>query len=147
MHNSEKIVDKSDSLIGLLAAQCTDLEYLLALARQETVAAEKGDFEAIFRIVSERAEIGRRLETFQQQIGELRGFLGAHDASRKQDEIAGRIVEIANLTLVQDGKTRQLLTVARENAALELQKTERTSRGTSAYLRDTQKGLAYNQNF
>lgn len=143
----EKINNHSDSLIGLLTGQCADLENLLALAREETAAAERGDFEEIFRIVTDRERISRRLETFQQQIGELRGFLGASEASRRQNEIAERIIEIANLTLAQDGKTRLLLTAARDEAALELQKTEKSFRGTSAYLRDTRKGLAYNENF
>ena len=146
MFDSEKIVNKSDSLIELLTAQCADLENLLILARQETSAAGQNDFEAVMRIVSERAEISRRLETFQQQIGELRGFLETHDA-KKQNEIAERIVEIANLTLAQDGKTKALLTAAREEATLELQNTEKSHRGTNAYLRDTQKGLAYNRDF
>ena len=145
MTDTKKIVNQSDSLIGLLTAQCTDLENLLALARQETVAAEQGDFEAIFEIVTERELVSRRLETFQRQIGELRSFLEARDASRRQTEVAARIVEIANLTLAQDGKTKLLLTAARENAFVELQNTEKSSRGTNAYLRDTRKGLAYNR--
>lgn len=147
MSNSEKIFDQSDSLIGLLTAQCADLEQLLGLARQETAAAEQADFEEIMRIVTERDRIGHRLETFQQQISELRGVLGAHDAHRHHREITERTVEIANLTIAQDGQTRRLLTAARDDAALELQKTERSSRGTNAYLSSTRKGLAYNRDF
>lgn len=147
MFNSEKIVKKSDSLIELLAAQCADLENLLALARAETAAVEREDFEEILTIVTKRDEISQRLETFQRQIGELRGFLGANETNQKQNSIAERIVETANLTLAQDGKTRLLLSAVRENAAKELQNMEKATRGANAYLRDTQKGLAYNRNF
>lgn len=147
MPDAETIKNHSDSLIGLLTDQCADLENLLALAREETAAAERGDFEEIFRIVTERERVSRRMETFQRQIGELRSFLGAGEASRKQNEIAARIIETANLTLAQDGKTRLLLTAARENASLELQKTEKSFRGASAYLPDARKGLAYNESF
>lgn len=147
MNNTRKIFEKSDSLIGLLTAQCADLENLLALARQETVAAEHGDFEEILRIVTERGEISRRLETFQQQIGNLRGFLESNDNDRQQTEIVNKVIEVANLTLLQDNKTKLLLTAARENAATELQNSEKVFRGTSAYLPDMRKGLAYNQNF
>lgn len=146
MVDSDKIVNKSDSLIELLTAQCADLENLLSLARRETAAAEQNDFEAIMQIVSERSEISRRLETFQQQIGELRGFLETRDAKR-QDEIAGRIIEVANLTLAQDGKTRTLLTAAREEAGQELKNAEKSYRGMSAYLPDNRKGLAYDKDF
>lgn len=147
MQSSEKIVEKSDSLIELLTAQCGDLENLLALARRETKAAEQNDFEAIFEIVSERSKVSCRLETFQQQINELRGFLSANESNSKQNEIAARITEIGNLTLAQDGKTRTLLIAARDSAALELQNIEKANRGTNAYLRDTRKGLAYNRSF
>lgn len=147
MFSSEKIVKKSDSLIELLAAQCADLENLLSLARQETAAAEREDFEEILTIVTKRDELSQRLETFQRQIGELRGFLGAHEANQRQTEISDRIVEVANLTLAQDGKTKLLLTAARENAVIELQKAEKANRGANAYLRDNRKGLAYNRNF
>ncbi|MET0752706.1 MAG: hypothetical protein ABWZ66_05010 [Pyrinomonadaceae bacterium] len=147
MFSSEKIVKKSDSLIELLSAQCADLENLLSLARAETAAAEREDFEEILLIVTKRDEISQRLETFQRQIGELRGFLGAHEANQKQNAIAERIVETANLTLAQDGKTKLLLSAVRENAAKELQNMEKANRGANAYLRDTRKGLAYNRNF
>lgn len=145
MFDAEKIISQSDSLISLLTAQCAELENLLALARQETAAAEQDDFEEILRIVTERERVSRRLENFQRQIGELRVFLGAHEAGRRQTEVAERIVEIANLTLAQDGKTRRLLTAARDNAAQELRRTDKASRGTGAYLRDTRKGLAYSR--
>lgn len=145
MSGSEKILNHSDSIIALLTAQCADLENLLSLARRETAAAEKGDFEEILRIVTERDFLSRRLETFQRQIGEFRGFLETK-RDPKQNEIAERIVEIAALTQAQDRKTEKLLSAARETTALELQNTEKAVRGTNAYLRAARKGLAYSQN-
>lgn len=147
MSGSEKIINQSDSLIELLTAQCADLENLLALARCETVAAEQKDFEEILRIVTERGAIGQRLETFQQQIIELRGFLGAQTDNFQQNEIAKRVVEVANLTLIQDRKTKLLLTGVCESVALEMQNTEKSFRGTSAYLSEARKGLACDQSF
>ena len=145
---SEQIADKSDSLIELLTAQCVDLENLLALARQETAAAERQDFEEVLKIVTERDLVSRRLEVFQRQIGELRSFLANCEAkNQRQNEIAERIIEIANLTIVQDHQTRLLLTSAREEAALEIQNTGKSQRGTTAYLRDEHKGLTYSRKF
>ena len=143
MNNSENIVKKSDSLIELLTAQCADLEKLLSLARRETLAAERGNFEDILNIVSERSAISRRLETFGQQISELREHLGATAAATLTD----RIIEVANLTLMQDRETKLLLTAARESAANELTNLERHSRGANAYLREETRGLAYDQSF
>ena len=148
MSASEKIKNQSDSLIRLLTAQCADLETLLVLAREETVAAERLDFDEILRIVRRRDEIGARLETFQRQIGELRSFLSSNETDNaKHRKCAGRVIEIANLTLAQDGKTKLLLAAARENAAEEMQTSEKNLRLGGAYLRGCQKGLAYSRSF
>lgn len=143
MLSAEKIKEQSDSLIDLLTAQCADLEKLLALARQETTAVQSGKFEDVLQIVSERTMVCSRLETFQNQISELREKLGATDAP----PLAARIVEVANLTLMQDRETKFLLTAARENFAGELKNLEKSHRGTSAYLRENTKSLAYDRNF
>lgn len=144
--NQPPIVEKSDSIIELLAAQCSDLEKLLAAAREETRAAEAQDFERILEIVSERAQIGERLEVFQRRISELRGFLG-DGAEINRHKIASRIVEVASLTLEQDEKTRKLLTGVKEETALELRNLETGNRNANVYLRGRQTGLAYNGNF
>lgn len=144
--NQPPIVEKSDSIIELLAAQCSDLEKLLAAAREETRAAEAQDFERILEIVSERAQIGERLEVFQRRISELRGFLG-DSAEINRHKIASRIVEVASLTLEQDEKTRKLLTGVKEETALELRNLETGNRNANVYLRGRQTGLAYNGNF
>jgi len=145
---SEKIVKNSDSLIELLAAQCVDLEKLLALAREETRAAQQGNFESVLEIVTKRDEIGHRLEIFQQQIAELRGHLEDSAVGRAlESDVSRRSLEIANLTIVQDHKTRLLLTDARTIAASEMANLERSNRGTNAYLREQTRGLSYNRNF
>lgn len=147
MIHSEKIRENSDSLIELLAAQCVDLENLLALAREESVAAETGNFEGILEIVTKRAEIGSRLETSQRQISELRRQLNLSAAFPDESAAGKRIIEIANLTIAQDRKTKLLLTDARTDAANELANLEKSQRGTNAYLRGESKGLSYDGNF
>lgn len=145
MHQ-QPIVEKSDSIIELLAAQCGDLEKLLTIAREETRAAEAQDFERILEIVSERAQIGERLEVFQRRISELRGFLG-DNAEINRHRLANRIVEIASLTLEQDEKTRKLLIGVKEETAQELRALETGSKNANVYLRGRQTGLAYNGSF
>lgn len=148
MIHSEKIAKNSDSLIELLAAQCADLEILLALAREETIAAQRRNFEDLLDIVSRRAEICNRLETFQQQIADLRQNMEANGVAATVDvNISKQIVEIANLTMLQDQKTRLLLTDARTHAASELANLEKSHRGTNAYLREETRGLSYNRSF
>lgn len=147
MNQTHAISEQSDSLIGLLTDQCADLERLLALAREETVAAELGNFGTLLNISSERAEIGKRLETFQRQIAELRGFLGKNEDNPKQEEVTKRAVELASLTLEQDQKTLLLLTTMREQVGEDLKKLETGNRNANIYLREQQKGLALNGNF
>lgn len=147
MTYSAQIAENSDSLIDLLTAQCGDLEKLLALSRAETNATERGNFEEVFDIVSQRAELGSRLESFQRQIAELREHLGTNARAAFNNDLTARIVETANLTLAQDQKTRLLLTDARETAAAELNSLGKGQRGANAYLREQTKGLSYNRDF
>jgi hypothetical protein len=147
MNQTQAISGQSDSLIGLLTDQCADLERLLALAREETTAAESGSFGTLLNISSERAEIGKRLETFQRQIAELRGFLGKNEDNPQQHEITKRTVELAGLTLEQDQKTMLLLSAVREKTGDDLNKLETGNRNTNVYLREQQKGLALNGKF
>lgn len=147
MNNSQVINEQSDSLITLLTDQCADLERLLLLAREETIAAESGNFGTLLNISSERAEIGKRLETFQHQIAELRGFLDKNDDCSQQQKISQRAVELASLTLEQDQKTLLLLNGIREQASDDLRKLDAGSRNTNVYLREQQKGLALDGNY
>jgi flagellar protein FliS len=142
----QEITKNSDSLIDLLTAQCADLEKLLGLAREETLAAEQGNFLGILDIVSEREQIGHRLETFQQQIAELRSSLGETAESVRRSKIAAQMVMMADQTLAQDHRTKLLLTAARENSRDDLQDLGKVSRGTIAYLRSETKGLTFDRN-
>ncbi len=147
MATSENLKDHSDSLIDLLGAQCSDLEKLLSLARDETDAAKNGRFTRVWDIVSERAAIGKRLETYHQQIAELRGHLESEGKSVSQYDITNRVIELANQTLVQDQKTRLLLTETRQDTVEALKNLGKTHAGTNAYLRENTKGLSYSRNF
>lgn len=147
MASQETVKTHSDSLIELLGAQCSDLEQLLALARQETLAAQEGQFLKVWDIVSERAVIGKRLETYHRQISELRGTLEAAGHSVTQYDITNRVVELANSTLLQDQKTRALLTASRTQAADGLKALNRGQAGSNAYMRENTKGLSYSRNF
>lgn len=147
MISHDNLKKNSDSLIELLAAQCSDLEKLLLLAREETLAAEQGKFLKIWDIVSERAEIGKRLETFQQQIGELRGCLESKGENISQYDVTNRVIELANKTLAQDQKTRLLLTASRTEVIDNLKNLDKSQYTTNAYLHENKKGLAYSRNF
>ena len=101
----------------------------------------------MLNISNERAEIGKRLETFQRQIAELRGFLGKPEDNPQQKEITKRAVELASLTLEQDQKTLVLLTATRNEASEGLRKLDSGTRNTNIYLREQQKGLAINGSY
>ncbi|MEZ5425385.1 MAG: hypothetical protein R2747_03890 [Pyrinomonadaceae bacterium] len=146
MLNQKKIEQNSDSLIELLTAQCADLEKLLQLAREETLAAEGGDFLGILDIVSRREELSRRLETFQRQIAELRGTLGEAEEDLRRSKISAQVVAIANLTLAQDRETRLLLSASREESRKDLRNLDRYQKGTNSYLRQETRGLAFDRN-
>jgi flagellar biosynthesis/type III secretory pathway chaperone len=147
MNNADNLKNNSDSLIGLLTAQCADLEKLLALAREETEAAQQGKFFKILDIVSERAEIAQKLETFQQQISELRGCLNSTKPGTVQNNAVERVVELANLTIAQDNQTRLLLAASRDETAESLRNLEKGNLHSNAYLREERKGLSYSRNF
>ncbi len=146
MFASENVVKTSDSLIELLAAQCADLEKLLALAREETLAAQQGNFLSILDVVSDREKIGKRLESSQQQIAELRHNLGAATDDFFRHEAFTHAIEIATMTLEQDRKTKLLLTGMRDESLEELKNLEKSHRGVSKYLSRESIGLAYNRN-
>ena len=149
MASPEKIQKQSDSLIELLTAQCADLEKLLSLAREETVAAGSGDFDGILKVVSERAVMSEKLETFQRQIAELRERIGGEDAPAvwRGDGLTAKMSEVIRQIITHDTQTHLLLTASRQNSINELNNVEYTHRGSNAYLREMRKGLAYDQSF
>jgi len=147
MNDSDNIKDSSDSLIGLLTAQCADLEKLLLLAREETLAAQQGKFFKILDIVSERAALTQKLETFQQRIAELRGCLNSTRQNPVQQDAVNRAIELSNLTIAQDQQTKLLLTASREESAESLKNLERSHQNSNVYLREERKGLTYSGKF
>ncbi len=139
MSRSEKINKNADSLIDLLTEQCSDLEELLALAREETQAVKQGNFLGILDVVSQRSKLTEKLETFQQQVTELRSRLEVSVPI----EVSKRVIELSNLTLYQDRETKKLLTSAKDEASNELKTLENSNRKTNAYIKKKSKGLAY----
>ena len=140
-----KVEEQSDSLINLLTSQCSDLEKLLSLAREETVVAESGNFDELLQIVSERAKLGDKLVVFQQQIADLRIQLGAAAEPALQSPLASKIATLVNQVLTQDSLSRPWLVAARTNAINSLAQIHSATRSTNAYTRETTKGLAYDQ--
>ena len=135
---SKDVEKKSDELIDLLTEQCADLENLLSLAREETDAAKQGNFARIIDIYEERSELGERLETFQQQITDLRETLD----KRVPEQISDKISTVVSQTLAQDTETRKLLTAANEETTQELAKLAKARINTKLYSTAKRKGLA-----
>jgi len=131
-----KIAPHADSLMEILAAQCSDLETLLLLARRETLAAEVVDFDEIMRVVEERATLGERLEIYHRQIAEMRGRMeNAFDAVAQSDE-ALRAASLVASIHAQDARTRPLLLAARCGLEEEQANLNQFQRGAGAYLPD-----------
>ena len=135
---AKKIEKNAESLIDLLTEQCADLEQLLLLARQETDAAKKGNFAKIIDIYEERSELGAKLETFQQQITELREKLD----QKVPATISNKISEVVTQTLAHDSETTKLLAAANEETTAELAKLEKAKINTRHYSVEKKKGLA-----
>ena len=147
MFQTAIITEHSDTLIGLLTAQCGDLERLLYLARIEAEAAEAGNFETVLEIVSERSTLSDRLEVFSRQVAELRSRLGEAGEAVLQNPIAIRTTEIVSEILRQDARSRPLLETAKQEAITEISKFDSSHRMGNAYTRETTKGIAYSRSF
>ena len=143
MGHREKVIEGSESIISLLTAQCADLEELLALAREETAAAEQGNFLSILDIVTERERIGNRLEECQRQTERFRAAIDK-DVGMPA-ELADRIVETARLTIEQDMRTRMLLDSAKEDLRAELDVVERRRHSMGGYRQPEEKGTVCDQ--
>lgn len=130
------ITSQSDSLIEILIAQCADLETLLTLARCETEATERKDFAEVVRVVSERAAIGERLESYHRQIAEMRQCLGESAQEAIQSGMAQTAVKLILDIQQQDEQTRPLLLRSRNETVAESFQLEQARRSTRAYLRE-----------
>jgi ABC-type Fe3+-citrate transport system substrate-binding protein len=133
MKNNSQYQDtlaQSDSVIELLIAQCVDLEALLALARRENAAAKADDFEEVFTVVTERASLSERLETYNRQISELRSQLKGVQDSNLVGVATQLIVDIQT----QDADTKSLLISNRTKTAEALGRMDQGHRQSVAYL-------------
>jgi hypothetical protein len=139
------------SVLDLLIAQCTDLEALLALARQEEQAATNRNFDEVLRVVNERATLGERLEVYHRQIAELRAQLGftetvaATPAGTTQTALVGQTVALVAAIRDTDARTQPLLLAARQELGEEQRRLDKTQRGVNAYLRDGRVSIACDQ--
>ena len=134
--NPQAVESQADSLMEILAAQCADLEALLALARREAGAAERRDFDEMMRVARERATLGERLEVYHRQVAEMRLRMGSGIEPALRSEVATRTALLAVEVQAQDARTRPLLMAARHEKAHEISDLSTARRGVSAYLRD-----------
>lgn len=140
--NHENTLNQSDSVIELLIAQCADLETLLALAKRENAAAKAEDFEEVFAVVTERALLSKRLETYSRQISELRSQFKNIQGSNLVGTATQLIVDIQK----QDAATKSLLVATRSNTAEALARLDQNHRQSLAYLNHSRSnGLKYDQ--
>ncbi len=142
------------SVLDLLIAQCSDLEALLALARQEEQAANARNFDEVLRIVNERASLGERLEVYHRQIADLRAKLGsaearpctaAPQAGPTQTALLGQTVVLVSAIRAADARTQPLLLAARNELSAEQRRLEHVQRGVNAYLREGRLAIACDQ--
>lgn len=131
---------QSDSLIDLLVGQCSDLEALLRLARQEATAAENDDFDGLLRIVSERATLGERLESYHRQIADLRNSMGASAEQIIRSNVAAESVRLALAIQTQDLNNTQLLRATHAKQQDALIRLENGRKGSVAYLSEGRLG-------
>jgi flagellar biosynthesis/type III secretory pathway chaperone len=134
------ITEQSDSLIDLLVGQCSDLESLLKLARQEATAAENDDFDGLLRIVSERATLGERLESYHRQIADLRRSMGASAEGVIKSNLAEESVRLALAIQGQDSNNKQLLRATHAKQQEAIVRLENGRRSSVAYLSEGRLG-------
>ncbi len=134
------ITAQADSLIDLLVGQCSDLEGLLKLARQEATAAERDDFDGLLRIVSERATLGERLESYHRQIADLRNTMGASAEQVIAGNVAEESVRLALAIQTQDSNNNQLLRATHAKQQEAIVRLENGRRGSVAYLSEGRLG-------
>ncbi len=149
MPANNPINQQAVSVLDLLIAQCTDLEALLALARQEEQAAATRNFEAVLRVVNERATLGERLEVYHRQIADLRARLGSAGTApamvSTQAALLGQTTALVAAISAADARTQPLLLAARAELSEEQRHLDKTQRGVNAYLRAGRLAIACDQ--
>ncbi len=122
-----------DSIMEILSAQCSDLESLLALARRETAAIEKRDFDELLHVVTQRASLGDRLEVYHRQLADLRSQLGELPAAIREHSVSTQTVALVAAIQTQDAYTRPLLAAARDESLKLSLRTDQARRNLTAY--------------
>ena len=114
MSSPYKIEKQSDLLIGLLTTQCADLENMVTLEKASILAARAGDYERVLKLNREREALCDKIETFQQQISNLRERLGKNVELVWESDIETRMSEIINLFKLQSADQQFLPNLARQ---------------------------------
>ena len=122
--------------MDLLVAQCSDLEALLALARRETLAAEKSDFRELVAVVQDRATLGERLESYHRQIAEFRALMSGAGESLIDNAVANDTVRLAVEIQTIDKRTTALLTSTSTETREAIARLDHGRRQFVAYLGD-----------
>lgn len=130
------IVENSDSVMDILAAQCCDLETLLALARKETEAVENQDFAELVRVVDARATLGERLEVYHRQISALRTSFGPEMSAHDNGRTSARTRQIVAQIQEQDALTLPLLKASSRDVSESLNDLGRKQQRAGAYLKE-----------
>ena len=136
----ENLSTHADSLIDLLVAQCTDLETLFKIARQESAAVVENDFDRLFTLSSERAILGERLESYHRQISDLRSVLGDTAEQVINSLVAKESVRLALEIKASDADTTSALMNIRGNTNGQLARLEQARRHSNAYLNEGRAG-------
>lgn len=136
MDFKSRVKKEADTLLDLLIGQCEDLETLLALSRREHDATSRLEFDEVFRVTSERATIGERLEVCHRQISDLREKLGQAANPIIESETGLKITELVGNILAQDQSTAVLLSHARTEMVNAKDELGKRQRGLNAYLQE-----------
>lgn len=131
---SKTIDPNVDSVMDILVAQCRDLEVLLNLARQETNAIEKQDFDNLINVVSERSIIGKRLESYHRQLAELRSQFGDLAMAKIfNDAATTRCVTLISQIQTQDNHNQNMLVASRASLVQEAKQVTQAQQHLKAY--------------
>ena len=131
---SKTIDPNVDSVMDILVAQCSDLEALLLLARQETSAIEQQDFDNLISVVSERSVIGKRLESYHRQLAELRSYFGDLAMAKLfNDDATTRCVTLISQIQTQDNHNQNMLVTDRAALVQESKQVTQAQQHLKAY--------------
>jgi hypothetical protein len=128
----------------LLIAQCSDLESLLALARRETLAAEENDFNELMTVARDRATLGERLQSYHEQIAELRAMLGRTAEPIFGSTVAQEAVRLAVEIQALDARTTTMLATTQAETRQAIACLDQGRRNFVAYLQTDARASGFN---